>query len=113
MAVQAAVKLLDWGVHTGLGSDEISDAASTWLAAKNDDLTECIQKLELVDSAYRRLLTDEARALLDSAGCADAEITWDGEPVEPVEAIMQAAGLRAEGAQESADDGNTLNIHGE
>ena len=33
-AVQAAVKLLDWGVNTGLGTDEISDAASTWLAAK-------------------------------------------------------------------------------
>ena len=29
LAVQAAVKLLDWGENTGLGADEISDAAST------------------------------------------------------------------------------------
>ena len=34
LAVQAAAKLLDWGENTGLGADEISDAASTWLAAK-------------------------------------------------------------------------------
>ena len=94
LAVQAAVKLLDWGENTGLGADEISDAASTWLAAKNNDLTDCLKKLELVDEAYRKLLTDEARELLDSAGCEDVEITWSSTPVEAVEAIMQAAGLR-------------------
>ena len=94
LAVQAAVKLLDWGVNTGLGTNEISDAASTWLAAKNNDLTDCLKKLELVDEAYRKLLTDEARELLDCAGCEDVEITWGSDPVEPVEAIMQAAGLR-------------------
>ena len=94
LAVQEAVKLLDWGVNTGLGADEISDAASTWLAARNNDLTDCLKKLELVDEAYRKLLTDEARELLDSAGCEDVEITWGSNPVEPVEAIMQAAGLR-------------------
>lgn len=94
LAVQEAAKLLDWGVNTGLGADEISDAASTWLAARNNDLTDCLKKLELVDGAYRKLLTDEARELLDSAGCENVEITWGSDPVEPVEAIMQAAGLR-------------------
>ena len=94
LVVQEAAKLLDWGENTGLGTDEISDAASTWLAAKNNDLTDCLKKLELVDEAYRKLLTDEARELLDSAGCEDVEITWGSDPVEPVEAIMQAAGLR-------------------
>ena len=83
LAVQAAVKLLDWGVNTGLDTDEIGTAASAWLSAKNDDRTECLQKLELVDEAYQKLLTDEARELLDDAG-----------PVEPVEAIMRSAGLR-------------------
>ena len=94
LAVQEAAKLLDWGENTGLDADEISDAASTWLAAKNNDLTDCLKKLELVDEAYRKLLTDEARELLDSAGCEDVEVTWGSDPVEPVEAIMQAAGLR-------------------
>ena len=93
-AVQAAVKLLRWGMDTGLGADEISEAASTWLAGKNDDLTDCLQKLTLVDDAYQELLTDNARDLLDSAGCADVDITWGSEPVAAVEAVMQAAGLR-------------------
>lgn len=96
LAVQEAVKLLDWGENTDLGANEISDAASTWLAAKNNDLSDCLKKLRLVDEAYRKLLTDEARKLLDSAGCEDVEITWDSDPVEPVEAIMQAAGLRSD-----------------
>ena len=74
--------------------DEIGTAASAWLTAKNDDRTECLQKLELVDEAYQKLLTDEARELLDDAGCAEVEITWGSEPVEPVEAIMRSAGLR-------------------
>lgn len=47
-----------------------------------------------MDEAYQKLLTDEARELLDSAGCAEVEITWGSEPVEPVEAIMRSAGLR-------------------
>lgn len=51
LAVQAAAKLLDWGENTGLDADEISDATSTWLASKNDNLTECLKKLELVDDA--------------------------------------------------------------
>ena len=93
-AVQAAVKLIEWGTATGLDANEISDAATTWLAAKNDDLEEFLQKLELVDDAYQKLLTDGARELLDSAGCADAQITWGSQPVEAVEAVMQATGLR-------------------
>lgn len=93
-AVRAAAKLLDWAAATGLGAEEVSDAASTWLASRNDDLTECLQKLEMVDDACRGLLTGEARAMLDSAGCADTEITWGSQMPEPVEAIMQAAGLR-------------------
>ena len=94
LAVQAAARLLDWGMNTGLGTDEISDAASTWLAAKNNELTDCLQKLELVDDAYKKLLTGDARELLDSTGCADVEIIWGSAPAESVEAIMQAAGLR-------------------
>ncbi len=93
-AIQAAVRLIEWGTDAGLDTQEISDAATTWLAAKNDGLTEFLRKLELVDDAYQKLLTDGARELLDSAGCADTQITWGSQPVESVEAVMQAAGLR-------------------
>lgn len=93
-AVQAAAKLIEWGVNTGLSAKEIDDAATTWLSSKTDNLTEFLQKLELVDDAYQKLLTDQARELLDSAGCESTETTWGSQPVEAVEAIMQAAGRR-------------------
>ena len=92
--MQAAVKLLDWGVNTGLDTDEIGTAASAWLTAKNDDRTECLQSWSWWTRPIKKLLTDEARELLDDAGCAEVEITWGSEPVEPVEAIMRSAGLR-------------------
>ena len=94
-AVQAAVKLLEWGEHTGLDPEEIREVASAWLSEQTDsDREEALLKLEMVDDAYQRLLKEDARELLDTAGCADTEIFWGSEPVEPVEAIMQAAGLR-------------------
>ena len=46
------------------------------------------------ENGQRKLLTDQARDLLDSAGCEGTEITWGSEPVDAVEAIMQAAGRR-------------------
>ena len=93
-AVQAAVKLLTWGASTGLDTSEISDAATTWLSARNDGLEEFLQKLSLVDDACQKLMTDEAQAMMDSAGCGDTAITWGNQPLDTVEAIMQAAGLR-------------------
>ena len=95
IAVQAAVKLLEWGEHTGLDPEEIREAASAWLSEQTDsDREEALLKLEMVDDAYQRLLKEDARELLDTAGCADTEIFWGSEPMEPVEAIMQVAGLR-------------------
>ena len=93
-ATQTAVRLIDWAQSTTLSADEISDTTSTWLAAKNFELVECLKRLALVDSAYQKLLTDDARELLDAAGCTDVQITWGSEPIESVEAIMQAAGQR-------------------
>lgn len=94
-AVQAAVQLLDWGVHTGLDTEEIRQAAVDWLANKgNDEQVAFAQKLELVDDACNRLREENARELLDVAGCQDTEIFWDSDPVAPIEAIMDAAGLR-------------------
>ena len=47
-----------------------------------------------MDEAYQILLSSNAREILDAAGCADAKITWGSKSVEPVEAIVRAAGLR-------------------
>ena len=102
-AVQAAAKLLNWGSSTGLSTAEIRDAVSTWLAARNDSLPDFLQKLTLVDSTCRMLLTDEAQDLLDSAGCGETEITWGDRLPAAVEAVMQAAGLREPDDTQAAD----------
>lgn len=94
-AVQGAVQLLDWGVGTGLGADEIKAAAEQWLAAKDETArSEMLEKLANVDSMYQKLLQPGAESLLESAGCADAAYPWSDGPVDSIEAIMDAAGLR-------------------
>lgn len=94
-AVQMAVKLLDWGTNTGLDPEEIRSAAVSWLADKgNDEQVVFSQKLALVDEAYQKLLGDGAEDLLASAGCEDTAYPWSDQPVESIEAIMTATGLR-------------------
>ena len=94
-AVQAAAKLLDWGTNTGLDPEEIRAAAEKWLAAQDEDTrAESLEKLALADEYYGQLLEDGAEALLEDAGCADMGYPWSNGPVESIEAIMQAAGLR-------------------
>lgn len=95
-AVQAAAKLLDWGVDTGLDPEEIRTAAAAWLGNMgNDDQTAFAEKLALVDNAYQSLLKDGAEDLLSSAGCENTGYPWSDQPVESIEVIMDAAGLRS------------------
>ena len=94
-AVQAAAKLLDWGTNTGLDPAEIREATVNWLMDKgNDEQVAFSDKLALVDDAYQKLLGDGAEDLLSSAGLEAAECDWGNQPVETIEAIMDAVGLR-------------------
>ena len=94
-AVQAAAKLLDWGTNTGLDPAEIREATVNWLMDKgNDEQVAFSDKLALVDDAYQKLLSDDAEDLLSSAGLESAECDWGNQPVETIEAIMDAVGLR-------------------
>ena len=95
IAVQAAAKLLDWGTNTGLDPAEIREAAVNWLMDKgNDEQVTFSDKLALVDDAYQKLLSDDAEDLLSSVGLEDVEHNWGNQPVESIEAIMDAVGLR-------------------
>lgn len=94
-AVQAAAKLLDWGTNTGLDPAEIRVATINWLMDKgNDEQVAFSDKLALVDDAYQKLLDDGAEDLLSSAGLENIERNWGNQPVESIEAIMDAVGLR-------------------
>mgnify|MGYP007056878304 FL=1 len=61
-------------------------------AGKQKRPVPCVRREEL--TAALTVRWSALPELLDSAGCADVEITWGSEPVEPVEAIMRSAGLR-------------------
>lgn len=94
-AVQAAVKLLDWGATTGLDTEEIKGATVAWMMDKgNDEQVAFAEKMALVDEAYQKLLGEDAEELLTSAGCEDAAYPWSDSPVESIEAVMEAIGLR-------------------
>ena len=96
-AVQAAAELLDWGTNTGLGPAEIREATVNWLMDKgNDEQVAFSDKLALVDDAYQKLLSDGAEDLLSSAGLEAAKCDWGNQPVESIEAIMDAARLRVQ-----------------
>ena len=94
-AVQAAVKLLDWGTATGLDTEEIKSATVAWMMDKgNDEQVAFAEKMALVDEAYQKLLGEDAEELLTSAGCEDAAYPWSDGPVESIETVMEAIGLR-------------------
>lgn len=95
IAVQEAVKMLDWGVGTGLDPQEIKEATIEWLMDKgNDEQIAFSEKLKQVDEAYHKLLSDDAMDLLESAGCENASYPWSDTPVEAIEVVMDAVGLR-------------------
>lgn len=105
-AVQAAAKMLDWGTGTGLDSQEIKDATVSWLMDKgNDEQVAFAEKLRSVDDAYHKLLGADAQELLESAGCENTSYPWSDTPVETIETVMDAVGLRPyeENSEESAD----------
>lgn len=93
-AAEQAIKMLDWGMNTGLETEEIRDAATRRLSSGSaDDQKALLEKLALVDDAYQKLLGNEAEGILDSIGY-EGERFWGSEPVESIEAVMDAAGFR-------------------
>ncbi len=94
-AVKAAANMLDWAMGTGLDSQEIKAATIAWLMDKgNDAQVAFADKLRQVDDAYHQLLGPGAQELLESAGCDTAAYPWSDGPVEAIEAVMDAVGLR-------------------
>lgn len=94
-AVQSAAKLLDWGTATDLSKKEIKDGTIAWLSDKgNDEQVAFSEKMKLVDDAYKKLLGEDAKELLTSAGCEDVSCPWSDATTEKVEVIMEAIGLR-------------------
>ena len=72
ISVKVAAHLLDWGVETGMTTDEIKKETVSWLSDKgNSEQVEFSNKLASVYDAYQKLLGSDAKELLEQAGCDD------------------------------------------
>ncbi len=96
-AIPVVVDLMDWGTSTDLDPEAIKEATTKWMTEKQyADNPEFMEKITMVDGAYQQLIgdTDDGKELLESAGCGDAAYPWCDAPVDSIEAIMEAVGLR-------------------
>ncbi len=103
-SVKVAAHLLNWGVETGMTTDEIKKETISWLSDKgNSEQVEFSNKLASVYDAYQKLLGPDAKELLEQAGCDDAAYPWSDAPVETIEAIVEVVQLPEEQSVEDSD----------
>lgn len=105
ISVKVAAHLLDWGVGTGMTTDEVKKETISWLSDKgNSEQVEFSNKLASVYDAYQKLLGSDAKNLLEQAGCDDEAYPWSDAPVETIEAIVETVQLPEE---QTMDDSNS------
>ena len=93
-AVRVASHLLNWGVGTSMGTEEIKSQVLTWLSEKgNDEQVAFSRKLSSVYDAYQELLGLDDEELLVSAGGDMTGYPWSDSPVETIEAIIDVVQL--------------------
>ena len=93
-AVRVASHLLNWGVGTSMGTEEIKSQVLTWLSEKgNDEQVAFSRKLSSVYNAYQELLGSDAEELLVSADGNISGYPWSDSPVETIEAIIDVVQL--------------------
>ena len=93
-SVRVASHLLNWGVGTSMGIEEIKSQVLAWLSEKgNDEQVAFSRKLSSVYDAYQELLGSDAEELLASAGGDMSGYPWSDSPVETIEAIIDVVQL--------------------
>ena len=93
-SVRVASHLLNWGVGTSMGTEEIKSQVLAWLSEKgNDEQVAFSRKLSSVYNAYQELLGSDAEELLVSADGNISGYPWSDSPVETIEAIIDVVQL--------------------
>lgn len=96
-SVKVAAHLLDWGVATGMNTDEIKKETVSWLSDKgNSEQMEFSYKFASVYDAYQKLLGPDAKDLLEQAGCDDVAYPWSDASVPAIEVIVEVVQLPEE-----------------
>lgn len=93
-SIRVASHLLNWGVGTSMGTEEIKREVVEWMSEKgNDEQVNFSKKLSSVYEAYQQLLGSDAEELLNEAGCDDAAYPWSDSPIETIETIIDVVQL--------------------
>lgn len=99
-SIRVASHLLNWGVGTSMGTEEIKREVVEWMSEKgNDEQVNFSRKLSSVYEAYQQLLGSDAEELLISAGCGVTGYPWSDSPVETIEAIIEVVQLPENGTE--------------
>lgn len=99
-SIRVASHLLNWGVGTSMGTEEIKREVVEWMSEKgNDEQVNFSRKLSSVYEVYQQLLGSDAEELLISAGCDDTGYPWSDSPVETIEAIIEVVQLPENGTE--------------
>ena len=113
-SVRVASHLLNWGVGTSMGTEEIKSQVLAWLSEKgNDEQVAFSQKLSSVYDAYQELLGSNAEELLASAGGDMSGYPWSDLPVETIEAIIDVVQLPENEDYPGEDVVEIINLQGE
>ena len=113
-SVRVASHLLNWGVGTSMGTEEIKSQVLAWLSEKgNDEQVAFSQKLSSVYDAYQELLGSNAEELLASAGGDMSGYPWSDSPVETIETIIDVAQLPENEDYPGEDVVEIINLQGE
>lgn len=112
--VKVASHLLDWGVETSMGTEEIRQTVVSWLSDKGDaERADFKEKLAEVYEVYQQLIGSNAEELLEAAGCEDAAYPWSDSPVETIEAMIEAVQLPEREVYPGADVVELVNRKGD
>ena len=113
-SVRVASHLLNWGVGTSMGTEEIKSQVLAWLSEKgNDEQVAFSQKLSSVYDAYQELLGSNAEELLASAGGDMSGYPQSDSPVETIEAIIDVVQLPENEDYPGEDVVEIINLQGE
>lgn len=97
-AAQVAADLLIWGTSSPLTAGQVDTLTRDWIAAQDSDVQAALpEQLTEVDATCQLLQSGEGAGLLESIGWTDTtDLPWGSEPEPLVEALMAAAGMRAD-----------------
>lgn len=97
-ALELGAALLDWSVTTGVNEEQIRASVEEFLAPMNSlERAEFAVQTAAVSGAVKRLLSDEAAAMMEDIGGTESTLyPWENAQTGLLDALFDAAGAYGE-----------------